>query len=131
MHCPILLVLNLDSKGHSLFSTGTYKSCINCRLLMVWYVAHMYKPRLSQYTVTVPLLPAPLHKYIYQSHDIPTSRHQDYKVTYRVQAVPQYHVKCVLHLHQPHWPMFLLEDHGKCWQLISWRFQSHVTTIDV
>ena len=48
MHCPIPLVPNLQSvKGHSLFSSGTYKSGINCLLLMVWYVAHTSQGHLN------------------------------------------------------------------------------------
>ena len=100
MHCPILRIPTVY--GHSLFSSGTYRCGINCLLLMVWYVTHT-----SQGHLTVPLLPASLHKSaMYQSHDIPTSGHQGIaKTLQRLQevaywvgmakAVSQYCAQCV------------------------------------
>ena len=86
------------------------------RYLQIWHqlsivdgvVCHTYKPGLSQHSVTVPLLPDSLHKSaIYQSHNIPTSRHQGttktlkrlQQVAYWVEmakAVAQYCSQCVV-----------------------------------
>ena len=86
------------------------------RYLQIWHqlsltdgvVCRTYKPGPSQHLVTVPLLPASLHKSaLYQSHDIAASGHQGISKTLRrlqevaywvgmARDVSQYCVQCVV-----------------------------------